>query len=32
MEIIMGTSMGYLYVLDCTGAPRKGWPIQVSQV
>ena len=29
MEIIMGTSMGFLYVMDHKGIPLDGWPIQV---
>ena len=29
MEIVVGTSMGFLYVLDQKGIPLDGWPIQV---
>ena len=23
---------GFLYVLDCKGAPREGWPIQMAEI
>jgi len=29
MEIIVGTSMGFLYVLSNEGDPLPGWPILV---
>ena len=32
MEIIVGTSVGFVYVLDATGAPRPGWPLQMGEV
>ncbi|KAL4443840.1 hypothetical protein ABPG75_011577 [Micractinium tetrahymenae] len=32
MEVIMGTSMGFLYVLDCYGGTRKGFPLQMGDI
>lgn len=32
LEIVMGTSMGFLYVLDHDGSPREGWPIQMGDI
>lgn len=32
LEVVVGTSMGWLYVLDDTGAPRKGWPVQMAEI
>ncbi|KAG2483407.1 hypothetical protein HYH03_017715 [Edaphochlamys debaryana] len=32
MEIVMGTSMGFLYVLDCKGTPVAGWPKQMGEI
>ncbi|EFN59749.1 hypothetical protein CHLNCDRAFT_133372 [Chlorella variabilis] len=32
MEIIMGTSMGFLYVLDCYGVTRPGFPLQMGDI
>ncbi|GMH39270.1 hypothetical protein BSKO_07168 [Bryopsis sp. KO-2023] len=32
MEIIVGTSQGFLYVLDHKGRNREGWPIQMGQI
>lgn len=32
LEVVLGTSMGFLYVLDATtGNPLTGWPIQVRE-
>ena len=28
----MGTSMGFLYVLDSDGKPRAGWPLQMGEI
>eukprot|EP00891_Asterochloris_glomerata_P005963 jgi/Astpho2/5963/e_gw1.00080.8.1_t len=32
LEIVLGTSMGFLYVLDCQGNPREGWPLQMGDI
>jgi FG-GAP-like repeat len=32
LETIIGTSVGYVYVLDHTGAPLPGWPVQMGEV
>ncbi|KAG1675745.1 hypothetical protein FOA52_012401 [Chlamydomonas sp. UWO 241] len=32
MDVVIGTSMGFLYVLDCMGEPRAGWPIQMGEI
>ncbi|KAI8463690.1 MAG: hypothetical protein J3K34DRAFT_397072 [Monoraphidium minutum] len=32
LEIIVGTSVGFLYVLDCWGSARPGWPLQMGEV
>lgn len=32
LEIIVGTSVGFLYVLDNTGQPREGWPVQMGEI
>ncbi|KAL3137120.1 hypothetical protein ABBQ32_006695 [Trebouxia sp. C0010 RCD-2024] len=32
MEIIVGTSMGFLYVLNCEGQSMAGWPLQMGEV
>ena len=32
LEVIMGTSMGFLYVLDSEGKPRAGWPLQMGEI
>ncbi|GBF89817.1 hypothetical protein Rsub_02521 [Raphidocelis subcapitata] len=32
LEIIVGTSVGFVYVLDCWGTPKRGWPIQMGEV
>jgi len=32
MEIILGTSVGFLYALDHTGEPLEGWPVQMGEI
>lgn len=32
MEIVVGTSQGFVYVLNHKGENREGWPIQMGQV
>ncbi|DBA92804.1 TPA: hypothetical protein ACH3X1_002991 [Trebouxia sp. C0004] len=32
MEIVVGTSMGFLYVLDCEGRSMAGWPLQMGEI
>ncbi|GIL89184.1 hypothetical protein Vretimale_18615 [Volvox reticuliferus] len=32
LEVVVGTSMGFLYVLDAKGAPVAGWPIQMGEI
>ena len=32
LETIIGTSVGFVYVLDFTGAPLKNWPQQMGEV
>eukprot|EP00887_Chlorella_sp_A99_P003269 scaffold9.g3269.t1 len=33
VEVIVGTSVGFLYVLDgATGAAREGWPLQMGDI
>lgn len=32
LEIVVGTSMGFLYVLDHKGETREGWPIQMGEI
>jgi len=32
LEIIVGTSVGFLYVLDSKGEPREGWPVQMGEI
>lgn len=32
MEIVVGTSQGFLYVLNHDGSNRNGWPIQMGQI
>ncbi|KAL0053870.1 hypothetical protein WJX82_000436 [Trebouxia sp. C0006] len=32
MEIVVGTSMGFLYVLDCEGRSMAGWPLQMGDI
>lgn len=32
MEVIIGTSVGFLYVLNADGQPRPGWPIQMGEI
>ncbi|KAK9842754.1 hypothetical protein WJX74_001858 [Apatococcus lobatus] len=32
LEVILGTSMGFLYVLDSHGDTRDGWPKQMAQI
>ena len=32
LETIIGTSVGFVYVLDATGAPLKNWPQQMGEV
>ncbi|GAX73269.1 hypothetical protein CEUSTIGMA_g723.t1 [Chlamydomonas eustigma] len=32
MDIVMGTSMGFLYVLDHLGQPRPSWPKQMGEI
>jgi len=32
MEVILGTSVGFVYVLDSWGSPRPGWPLQMGEV
>lgn len=29
MEVVVGTSMGFLYMLDHLGKAVEGWPLQV---
>lgn len=32
MEIVVGTSVGFLYVLDSAGEPLEGWPVQMGEI
>ncbi|WIA09420.1 hypothetical protein OEZ85_008825 [Tetradesmus obliquus] len=32
MEVVVGTSVGFVYVLDSKGSTRPGWPIQMGEV
>ncbi|MEW5304838.1 MAG: hypothetical protein WDW36_007421 [Sanguina aurantia] len=32
LEVVVGTSMGFLYVLNSDGSPREGWPIQMGEI
>lgn len=32
LEIVIGTSVGFVYVLDSAGNPRQGWPVQMGEV
>ncbi|KAK9815165.1 hypothetical protein WJX73_009335 [Symbiochloris irregularis] len=32
MEILIGTSMGFLYVMDALGKPKEGWPVQMGEI
>lgn len=32
LEVILGTSMGFLYVLDCYGVTRPGFPLQMGDI
>ncbi|GFR46133.1 hypothetical protein Agub_g7648 [Astrephomene gubernaculifera] len=32
LEVVVGTSMGFLYVLDHTGSPLPGWPLQMGEI
>ncbi|KAL6763316.1 hypothetical protein V8C86DRAFT_347755 [Haematococcus lacustris] len=32
MEIVVGTSMGFLYVLDHMGQALEGWPLQMGEI
>ena len=32
MEVIVGTSLGFVYVLDARGKTRRGFPVQVGEV
>ncbi|EIE24136.1 integrin alpha N-terminal domain-containing protein [Coccomyxa subellipsoidea C-169] len=32
LEIIIGTNMGFVYVLDCEGRTVEGWPLQMGAV
>ena len=33
MEVVIGTSMGFLYVLEAKeGNTKKGWPIQMGEI
>ena len=32
LEVIIGTSVGFLYVLNCSGESREGWPIQMGDM
>ncbi|KAG2425141.1 hypothetical protein HXX76_013895 [Chlamydomonas incerta] len=32
LEVVVGTSMGFAYVLDCKGNPLPGWPIQMGEI
>ncbi|KAK9842442.1 hypothetical protein WJX81_000368 [Elliptochloris bilobata] len=32
LEVVIGTSMGYVYVLDSEGVAREGWPVQMGDV
>lgn len=32
MEIVVGTSVGFLYVLRSDGSTMKGWPIQMGEI
>ncbi|KAF5841733.1 hypothetical protein DUNSADRAFT_11513 [Dunaliella salina] len=32
MEVVVGTSMGFLYVLDHLGKPLDGWPLQMAEI
>jgi len=29
---LVAAGQGFLYVLDCKGAPREGWPIQMAEI
>lgn len=32
MEIIIGNSVGFIYILDCEGSPMDGWPKQIGSI
>lgn len=32
LEVVVGTSVGFLYVLDAAGQPLPGWPRQMGQI
>jgi hypothetical protein len=32
LEILMGTSVGYVYVLNRFGNPLPGWPVQMGEI
>ncbi|CAL8462321.1 g1854 [Coccomyxa elongata] len=32
LEVIIGTNMGFVYVLDCEGRTVEGWPLQMGAV
>ncbi|MEW5318858.1 MAG: hypothetical protein WDW38_010043 [Sanguina aurantia] len=32
LSLQVGTSMGFLYVLNSDGSPREGWPIQMGEI
>jgi hypothetical protein len=32
LEVILGTSVGYVYVLDSRGNPLPNWPLQMGEV
>mmetsp|Transcript_4558 Transcript_4558/g.9807 ORF Transcript_4558/g.9807 Transcript_4558/m.9807 type:complete len:1070 (-) Transcript_4558:202-3411(-) len=32
LEVVLGTSMGFLYVLDSRGKSREGWPLQMGEI
>ena len=32
LEVILGTSMGFLYVLNADGSNADGWPLQMGEI
>lgn len=32
LEVILGTSLGFLYVLDHTGSVKPGWPVTMAEI
>jgi len=32
LDVVVGTSVGFLYVLDNKGEPMEGWPVQMGEI